>query len=128
MHNLLPNLNYAGKLCQGEKEPLLRKAKTSHSLHLMLTWGANQFNIKQNLAIRNHNARPWGYFAKQNKSGREKANMSFHSYAEYILKITNKQQNKLIEEDNRLVVTGEEGGRGKAKWIKGVNCMAMVGN
>lgn len=54
--------------------------------------------------------------------------MSFHSYAEYILKLTNKQQNKLIEEDNRLVVTGEEEGRGKAKWIKGVNCMAMVGN
>lgn len=43
-------------------------------------------------------------------------------------KITTEQQNKLIEEDNRLVVTGGEGSRGNTKWIKGVNCMVMDGN
>lgn len=37
-------------------------------------------------------------------------------------------KNRLIDMDNRLVVTRGEGGRGRAKWIKGVKCMVMDGN
>ena len=41
----------------------------------------------------------------------------------------NKQnKNKLIDTDNRKVVTSREGGGGKIKWVKGAKYMLMDGN
>lgn len=41
----------------------------------------------------------------------------------------NKQnENKRIEADNRLVVTGEKGEGGRAERVKGLNCMVMDRN
>ena len=39
-----------------------------------------------------------------------------------------KQNNKLIDTDKRLLVTRGKGARGWVRGVKGVNCMMMDGN
>ena len=41
---------------------------------------------------------------------------------------TKPNKNKHVDTENRVVVIRGEGTKGRAKWIKGINCMAMDGN
>ena len=49
----------------------------------------HSFKKRWNLAICDNTNGPWGYYAKWNKSGKERGTLCFHSYIDCVLKIKN---------------------------------------
>ena len=75
--------------------PALMSISTVPSL-IMLTnkcYFLSKIKFKEwNLAICDNTNGPWGYYAKWNKSGKERGTLRFHSYIECVLKIKNKNK------------------------------------
>ena len=67
----------------------------------------------RNLAICDEMDGPWGYYAMWNKSDKERPNtVWFHLYVESKKQTNEQTKHKLIDTENRLVVTRGERGWG----------------